>query len=223
MPAAMDRVALGAYVAGEFDGPMLRCLATQLVVFSGLKIDKLDDLEAMIGRGTIRMVFTAGSLAMALKKAAAELDGAAVFAGRGRRSGPRRQALLHSARADRAGQADDRRGPGQGDRVRAAGRLRAAGRPRQRRRSARPISSSTSARRRASCSSEKSASSSPRTRAQPAVAFHNGVFGMFEDPRFDEGTRRFIGQLKRMKEAGVEVYVGGGEGGTALEKYGQPD
>ena len=30
-------------------------------------------------------------------------------------------------------------------------------------------------------------------------------------------------QLKRMKDAGVEVYIGGGEGGAALEKYGQPD
>ncbi len=46
---------------------------------------------------------------------------------------------------------------------------------------------------------------------------------MFEDPRFEQGTRRFIAQLKRMKDAGVEVYVGGGEGGAALEKYGQPD
>ena len=54
---------------------MRRCLATQLVIFSGLKIDKLDDLQAMIDRGTIRWVFAAGSLAMALKKAAAELDG----------------------------------------------------------------------------------------------------------------------------------------------------
>jgi phosphoglycerate kinase len=59
--------------------------------------------------------------------------------------------------------------------------------------------------------------------SSPPVAFHNGVFGMFEDPRFEDGTRKFIGQLKRMKDAGVEVYVGGGEGGTALEKYGQPD
>src|SRR5262249_53001938 len=55
------------------------------------------------------------------------------------------------------------------------------------------------------------------------VAFHNGVFGMFEDPRFEAGTKHFIGQLKRMKNAGIEVYVGGGEGGAALEKYGQPD
>ena len=28
-------------------------------------------------------------------------------------------------------------------------------------------------------------------------------------------------QLKRMTESGVEVYVGGGEGGAALEKYGE--
>jgi phosphoglycerate kinase len=57
---------------------------------------------------------------------------------------------------------------------------------------------------------------------KPAVAFYNGVFGMFEDARFEAGTRNFIGQLKRMKDAGVSVYVGGGEGGTALERYGQP-
>ena len=29
-------------------------------------------------------------------------------------------------------------------------------------------------------------------------------------------------QLKRMTDDGVEVYIGGGEGGTALEKYGEP-
>ena len=54
-----------------------------------------------------------------------------------------------------------------------------------------------------------------------AVAFYNGVFGMFEDPRFEGGTRRFIPQIKRMTDNGVEVYVGGGEGGAALEKYGE--
>ena len=44
---------------------------------------------------------------------------------------------------------------------------------------------------------------------------------MFEDPSFEGGTKRFIPQIKRMTDSGVEVYVGGGEGGTALEKYGQ--
>src|SRR3990172_7980717 len=75
VPAAMDRVALGCYVENEFTGPMMRCLEAQLVIFSGLKADKLDDMEAMISRGKIRRIFSAGSLAMALKKAAAELDG----------------------------------------------------------------------------------------------------------------------------------------------------
>src|SRR6185295_13347590 len=54
-----------------------------------------------------------------------------------------------------------------------------------------------------------------------AVAFYNGVFGKFEDPQFENGTKRFIPQLKRMTENGLEVYVGGGEGGAALEKYGR--
>jgi phosphoglycerate kinase len=56
-----------------------------------------------------------------------------------------------------------------------------------------------------------------------AVAFHNGVFGMFEDSRFEAGTRNFMPQLKRLKDSGVNVFIGGGEGGLALEKYGKPD
>ena len=51
------------------------CLAAQLVIFSGLKADKLDDMEAMINRGKIRLVISAGSLSASLKKAAAELEG----------------------------------------------------------------------------------------------------------------------------------------------------
>ena len=49
------------------------------------------------------------------------------------------------------------------------------------------------------------------------------MFGLFEEEAFETGTREFIGQLKRMTESGIEVYVGGGEGGTALARYGQPD
>ena len=57
--------------------------------------------------------------------------------------------------------------------------------------------------------------------AEPAVVFHNGVFGMFEDERFEAGTKKFVPELKRMTDAGLAVYVGGGEGGKALEKYGK--
>src|SRR5262249_42843699 len=75
VPAAMKHVPLGEYTQAEFTGPVMRCLDAQLVVFSGLKADKLDDLEAMIHRGKITRVFAAGALSGALRKAAAELDG----------------------------------------------------------------------------------------------------------------------------------------------------
>jgi phosphoglycerate kinase len=52
------------------------------------------------------------------------------------------------------------------------------------------------------------------------VVFHNGVFGYFEKEEFARGTREFMLQLKRLTEGGLLVYVGGGEGGAALHKYG---
>ena len=55
--------------SAEFAGPVMRCLDAQLVIFSGLKADKLDDLEAMIDRGKITRVFAAGALSGALRKA----------------------------------------------------------------------------------------------------------------------------------------------------------
>lgn len=226
VPAAMDRVALGRYVAGEFDGPMLRCLQTRLVVFSGLKIDKLDDLQAMIDRGTVRMVFTAGSLAMALKKADARLSGGDFHLGvaedppqrdkpfyipperieqaRGMLSAGRRKGIEFVLPVDFVladGTVSETIGPG---------------------RQQFDVGPKTGA-----LFSQKIdqfiAANRPAAGRPPAVAFHNGVFGMFEDPRYETGTRKFIHDLKRMKDAGLEVYVGGGEGGAALEKYGRPD
>ncbi len=35
---------------------------------------------------------------------------------------------------------------------------------------------------------------------------------MFEDPRFENGTKSFISELKKLTDAGVQVYVGGVEG-----------
>ena len=75
VPAAMDKVALGKYEAEQFAGHLKECLGAQMVIFSGLKIDKLDDLQAMIDRGKIRKVIAAGSLAAGLKKAAMDLEG----------------------------------------------------------------------------------------------------------------------------------------------------
>jgi 3-phosphoglycerate kinase len=220
-PAAMRRVAMGAYEAREFEGPMLRCLSAQLVIFSGLKIDKLDDLEAMVGRGTVTMVLAGGSLAMALLKARAELEG----------------------RAFSLGVAED---PAHGDkpyyipreRVEQARRMLAAGHQ-QRIEFVLPVDFVLQDGRASDTigPADQQFDVGPKTsemfekkigqfierhEGRPAAAFHNGVLGMFEDPRFEQGTRRFMAQLKRLNQAGVEVYIGGGEGGAALEKYGCP-
>ena len=224
VPLAMDRVALGSYVAAEFDGPMQRCLGAQLVVFSGLKTDKLDDLEAMIARGTIRWVFTAGSLAMALKKAAAELDGTQFALGIA--ENPDHKDKPYYIARERVDQAKRMLSEGRAKGIRFVlpvdfvlqdGRTSEQIGADDQQFDVGPKTSELFAEQVGAFIAEQKAA------GQGAVAFHNGVFGMFEDSRFEDGTRKFISQLKRMKDAGVEVYVGGGEGGAALERYGQPD
>lgn len=226
VPLAMARVALGSYVAGEFDGPMLRCLAARLVVFSGLKTDKLDDLQAMIDRGTVRWVFTAGSLAMALKKASAEIEGRRFSLGVAEDQAHRdKPYFIERSRIDQARRMLEV-GRGKGirfvlpvDFVLADGRASDTIGPGEQQFDVGPKTIALFEQ----AVGEFIADAKAAGGGQPAVAFYNGVFGMFEDERFAEGTRRFISQLQRLKAAGIEVYVGGGEGGAALEKYGQPD
>jgi phosphoglycerate kinase len=222
VPLAMQRVALGQYIAREFTGPMLDCLKAQLVVFSGIKIDKLDDLEAMIDRGTIRTIFSAGSLAMALKKAEALVAGKDFCLGV--TEDPTHKDKPYFIPPERIEQAK---------------RMLAAGKQQGiefvlpvdfKLGDARVVETLQPGDQQFDIGPKTTALFESKVgefvaahRGQPAVVFHNGVFGMFEDPRYEAGTKAFIAQLKRMKDAGLAVYVGGGEGGTALEKYGQPD
>ena len=223
VPAAMQQVALGQYVAEQFDVWLKDCLEAQMVVFSGLKADKLDDLEAMINRGKIRWVITAGSLAMALKRAAAELDGGSF--GLGLAEDPAHADKPYFIPRKRIDQAKEMIAAGRAkgiefvmpvDFVLQDGRVAEAIGPADQQFDVGPASSTLFAKK----VGEFIAAQKPGT---PGVVFHNGVFGMFEDPRFAQGTKLFVAQLKRMKDAGLKVYVGGGEGGTALEQYGKPD
>lgn len=227
VPAAMQRAVLGQYVAAELDGPMRRCLETELVIFSGLKIDKLDDLSAMIDRGKVRIVFAAGSLAMALKKASVELDGGRFCLGIAEDAGHSDKPYYIPPERVEQARAMISKGRAEGielvlpiDFVLADGRIATELGPADQQFDVGPATSKLF--------SGKVSDFIEEVRDRPpahaaAVVFHNGVFGMFENPRFEEGTRKFIFELKRMKDAGIEVYVGGGEGGTALEKYGKPD
>ncbi len=222
VPAAMQRAALGLYVAKEFDGPMMRCLESSLVIFSGLKIDKLDDLEAMVNRGTIRRVIAAGSLAMALKKAAAQLDGGDF--GLGVAEDPARVDQPYYIPPARIEQAKAMLAHGRNsgvqfilpvDFVLQDGRVAPLIGAADQQFDVGPASSKLFAQTVDTVIAEHKARAAG---APPVAVFHNGVFGMFEDPRFEAGTKQFVVQLRRMTEAGLDVYVGGGEGGAALEK-----
>ncbi len=222
VPAAMDHAVLGSYVAREFEGPMKRCREAELVVFSGLKADKLDDMEAMISRGRIRWVFTAGSLAMALKKAAAELDGSEFCMGVAEH--PEHADKPYFIPRERIDQAKRMitSGREQGiqfvlpvDFVLQDGRVAESMEPNDQQFDVGPKTSDHF--------EEKIGQFLEQGGTSDRAAFYNGVFGMFEDARFEGGTKRFVSQLKRLHDAGVAVFVGGGEGGKALDKYGQPD
>jgi phosphoglycerate kinase len=222
VPAGMERVALGRYVAEQFDVWLKDCLEAKMVVFSGLKADKLDDMEAMINRGKIRWVISAGSLAMALKKAAAELDGQQFPLGLAEDPAKADQPFyIPRNRIDQA-RTMIAEGRQKGiefilpvDFVLQDGQISTTIGPGQQQFDVGPATSKLF--------EEKVEAFLKAEKGRQPVVFYNGVFGMFEDPRFEEGTRKFIQQLQHLKEAGAKVYVGGGEGGAALEKYGQPD
>jgi phosphoglycerate kinase len=224
VPAAMDRVALGEYEAEQFDVQLRDCLGAQLVIFSGLKADKLDDMEAMINRGKIRLVISAGSLSASLKKAAAELEGKDFNLGVS--EDPAHSDKPYFIPRNRIEQAKNMLTEGRAkgiefvlpiDFVLQDGRISAEIGPGNQQFDVGPRSSKLFA------DTVTRFIEAHKNDKPPAVAFHNGVFGMFEDPRFESGTKDFVPQLKRMKDAGIKVYIGGGEGGTSLEKYGQPD
>ncbi len=187
-------MALGAYLAKEFDGPMLRCLDTELVVFSGLKTDKLDDLEAMIGRGKVRMVFTAGSLAMALKKAATELDGQQFSLGVAEDPGHADKPYFIPAKRIEQARRMVSEGREKGiefvlpvDFILQDGRAAEVIGPGDQQLDIGPQTSELFARKVGEFIAEH--------KDRRAVAFHNGVFGKFEEPQFAEGTKRFVAQL----------------------------
>ncbi|HEX5444232.1 MAG TPA: phosphoglycerate kinase, partial [Pirellulales bacterium] len=204
VPAGMQRVALGKYVAHEFEGPIVRCLASELVVFSGLKTDKLDDLEAMVARGRVKMVLTAGSLAMALIKASAELAGKSFSLGVA--EDPAHADKPYYIARERIEQAKQMLAAGRAkgidfvlpvDFVLQDGRASDTIGPADQQFDIGPKTSELFA--------SKVGEFIDRHRGHSAAAFYNGVFGKFEEPQFAEGTRRFMSQLARLKHAGVEV------------------
>lgn len=222
VPAAMEKVALGKYCASEFEGPMMDCMAAKLVVFSGIKIDKLDDLEAMIERGNIKTVISAGSIAMALKKADVELKGGTFSLGASEDPANAKSPIYIPP--DRIEQAKRIIGQGQQQGIEFVlpvdfmledGRIVDKLGPGEAQFDIGPTTSELFEK----AIAEFIEKAQPGKAGNNVVAFHNGVFGKFEEEKYAEGTRRFVQQLAVLKDAGVKVYVGGGEGGKAVTSY----
>lgn len=223
VPYVMDRLALGQYIDGEMRTHLQKTRLAELVIFSGMKLEKLDDLQGILNRGQVKLVIAAGLLALALKKADADLAGKPFemgVAGSQKDSKiyipPERieqaKTMLTKARANGVEfvlPIDFILGNGQpSDTIPAEGAQFDVG-PKTVALHASKVDEFIAFHK------QKLASGKG-----PAVAFHNGVFGMFEKEEYAGGTRKFMDQLKKMTEAGLLVYVGGGEGGAALHKYG---
>ena len=226
VPLGCQQVALGRYIHNELTRYVTRTRQADLVVFSGIKINKLDDLQQILQRKVVKTVIAAGGLALALKAAQARHHGREFGLGLAADS---TQAKIHipperieqAATMYRQGleaevefvlPADFILGDGSASRTIPDGEAQFDVGPETRAEQVEAVGRFLETHR-----------TNVAAGHQPAIAFYNGVFGLFEEPAFETGTREFIGQLKRMTDAGAEVYVGGGEGGTALARYGQPD
>ena len=210
VPFGMDRVALGQHVAHELRGPVRAARMAEVVIFSGAKFNKLDDLEGVVQRGQVRLVIAGGLLALPLLKAQAQLAGRAFEMGRADEVPSERCHQAHRLLTEMRYRRIELLLPidfviedgSVAECIPAGGAQRDAG----------PQTLKLFARRLMQFAQERPG----------AVLFHNGVLGQFERPEFAAGTRSFLATLRDLHAAGLRVYVGGGEGGAALERLGDP-
>jgi phosphoglycerate kinase len=208
VPLAMDRVALGSHVACELLGPVTEVRRAEAVIFSGAKFNKLDDLSRVVCRGRVKLILAGGLLALPLLRAEGERTGATFEIGRPAEL----PAESYQLAAELLVQIRERgielllpvdfvlENGSVVERIPAGAAQRDIG-PRTRELFHRRLLT--------------------QARDRPGtVLFHNGVVGQFERPEFAAGTERLMQTLADACAAGLRVFVGGGEGGTALERFG---
>ena len=217
LPLAMGRTALGVFARRELAEHVVRAREAGLVIFSGLKLDKLKHLHAIVQRGRVEMILAGGSLAMALRKARAERRGEDLSIGAaGDPAHKDSKAFVPTSAVERARQlledaeAQDVKVVLPVDFVlddeSVVTEIPADAWQRD-------IGPATRA-----LFDEEARSWAAST--QRRVAFHNGVMGQFENAAFSGGTEAIVATLRALQEEGAAVYVGGGEGRAALERFG---
>lgn len=219
LPLVMRLTAMGPFMHRELVEQMPAVLKADFVIFSGLKLDKLDDLERMLSRRNLDRVFVGGALAMPLLKARARLSGVELSAGRAERD-PDFKGYVSSertAQAERIVKTCERLGIRLSlprDFVLDDGRVAADIPPHRLQMDIGPGTIADFA-----SLVSRYIEDSRKGRAA-GVVFYNGVFGKFEEERFSNGTKAAIALLGKMTTAGLRTYVGGGEGRLALLRYG---
>jgi phosphoglycerate kinase len=224
LPFSMDKIALGFFFHSEVEKHFPAVRDGELVVFSGLKINKLDHLLGIVKRGKVKFVIAAGAISMALKKAQAEMEGKQFSIGKA--EDERFKDEKYYISPERVRQAVEILNVGLSNGVKFAipedfildDRSVSESIPPERMQL--DIGPKTMEKIEKVIDKFIEFSRDKRENGSQAVAFHNGVFGRFEEPEFEKGTKWFMGQLKRMSDSSVRVYVGGGEGAKALKKYG---
>jgi phosphoglycerate kinase len=219
LPLIMKKTGLGFFIDSEMKTHIKKVREANMVVFSGLKIDKLDDLQGIIERDHLRKIISAGSLAMALKKAAAQLIGKDFCIGLAENDKTKKY-FIENKRIEQAKHIIKRCHEKSieltlpVDFILDNGIVSREIPPDGAQMDIGPETIQIFKGVLYNYIKESESSS------QRYVFFYNGVFGKFEDPRYENGTREFISVLKDLTRSGIATYVGGGEGRLALLKYG---
>jgi phosphoglycerate kinase len=220
LPLAMGRVALGVFARRELEEHVTEARQAGLVCFSGMKLDKLERLHGIVRRGQVELVLAGGSLAMALRRAEGERTGEDLSIGAaGNSMFKEEKAYVPPSAVERARRLlvdADARGVRvvlPVDFVIEDGSVVTDIAPDEWQRDIGPET-------RALFDREARAWAEKTDRR---VAFHNGVMGQFENSQFAAGTRAIVKTLEALGQAGIAVYVGGGEGRAALERFGSLD
>jgi phosphoglycerate kinase len=219
IPLLMSKIAMGFHITKEMKDYLPKVQNANLVVFSGLKPDKLDDLEGILDRGRLLMIIAAGSLAMPILKARAQISGTDFSMGLAETDFSYK-VFIQPKRVEQARRIVQKCEILGVDLVLPVdfvldnGQINKIIPPGQAQMDIGPESSALVAKK------VREYIERNKTRSDPYILFFNGVFGMVEDSRFQEGTRSFIPLLREMTQAGILTYVGGGEGMLALQKYG---
>jgi phosphoglycerate kinase len=218
LPLYMDRIALADEIRDEFRAHIEDACRSEVIIFSGAKMDKLDDLEEIVNHDWIKLVIIGGAIAMPFVKASTEKGEASL--GLAENEMHRKEGYFVSAERVTQARRILTSASEQGievvlpvDFALDDGSVRQSVPQDRLQFDAGP---QTLARIEAMLLSflEK------RGGGEGVKIFYNGVFGKFEDDRFGEGTRRMIRLLKTLTDRGAKTYVGGGEGLIALQKYG---